>query len=154
MAFYDWCMENGYNENAEHMQCQIDRIDNNGPYAPWNCRFVTAKENANNRRVGIRDKQTYKVFSITATRFEWRNIINTNEYRIKTRAEEWNIPVEMFILYVIERNAGLVKKPSKENYDPENFIKLLTKVAEDENYSQMTQDQFKTYIAGNLKKKE
>lgn len=42
-TFFQWAMCNGYKEGL-----QIDRIDNDGPYAPWNCRFVTARDNMNN----------------------------------------------------------------------------------------------------------
>lgn len=45
MSFYSWSISNGYAENLS-----IDRKDNNRGYFPDNCKWSTAKEQANNRR--------------------------------------------------------------------------------------------------------
>lgn len=46
--FYNWSMANGYKNKLT-----LDRKDNDGPYAPWNCRWVTTKFQANNKRNNV-----------------------------------------------------------------------------------------------------
>lgn len=45
MAFYNWAMDNGYQENLS-----LDRKDNDKGYTPDNCRWATQKEQCNNQR--------------------------------------------------------------------------------------------------------
>ena len=50
--FYTWAIKNGYQEDIKDIPrneiLTLDRKDNDGPYAPWNCRWVTLKYQANN----------------------------------------------------------------------------------------------------------
>lgn len=55
IVFRSWAYANGYIDpvKGHPNPLSIDRIDNNGPYAPWNCRWITRKIQGENRTANI-----------------------------------------------------------------------------------------------------
>lgn len=75
-AFYDWSMSHGYADNLT-----LDRIDANGNYEPLNCRWVTIKEQENNRT----NNHWITYNGETHTMMQWAEITGINFHTIKSR---------------------------------------------------------------------
>jgi hypothetical protein len=68
--FYNWAMENGYDETLT-----LDRIDNNKDYCPENCRWETQKNQANHRTNNV----FYTFNGETKTSKQWCDEYNINQ---------------------------------------------------------------------------
>lgn len=53
-SFYEWAIKNGYESGLKQGECTLDRIDVNGNYEPSNCRWVSMKEQQNNKRNNVK----------------------------------------------------------------------------------------------------
>lgn len=88
IKFYNWAIENGYDEEAEYGQCTIDRKDVNGNYCPENCRWVDSLVQMNNRTDNRRI--TYK--GETHTLAEWSRILGEKGKLFKSRIDKgWDV---------------------------------------------------------------
>ena len=54
MAFYEWAVATGYDENAPRGMYTIERKENDGPYNPDNCRWATIREQEGNKQTTLR----------------------------------------------------------------------------------------------------
>lgn len=82
--FYDWSMGHGYKDGLT-----IDRIDTNGDYCPENCRWVTMKEQNNNKRSNI--KIEYKGEILTLTQWSERLGIGVDTLRARLYRLGWTV---------------------------------------------------------------
>ena len=82
-VFIDWSLKHGYKEGL-----QIDRINNKNGYNPKNCRWVTPKQNANNRKNTI----FLEFQGVKRPIQDWSEIIKTNPHTLYTRYRRgWSI---------------------------------------------------------------
>lgn len=69
LAFKDWAIKNGYSDNLT-----IDRIDVNKGYSPENCRWITKREQCNNKR----KTRYYTYKGKTQTLVDWCSDLKLN----------------------------------------------------------------------------
>ena len=82
--FISWGLNKGYKFGLS-----IDRIDNDGPYAPWNCRWATPQEQSSNRR----SNHFIIVDGVKKTLSEWCRISKLPNWRMcelsKTKGDDY-----------------------------------------------------------------
>lgn len=81
--FANWAYANGYDENAPRGECTIDRIDVNGNYEPSNCRWVSNKEQSNNKR----NNRYIEIDGVTFTFKQWCEKYNISAGAVYGRME-------------------------------------------------------------------
>lgn len=69
---------------------QLDRIDNNGPYSPENCRWVTRVENGNNKRNNTLVEWRGEVLTVP----EWARRLGINQGTLQSRLDRLGWSVE------------------------------------------------------------
>lgn len=78
-SFVDWSIKNGYRRGLS-----IDRIDNDGPYSPDNCRWATNATQHSNRR----DNRIITIGGTSRTVSEWANRYHLDRFVLYRKSNE------------------------------------------------------------------
>lgn len=82
-AFVEWAYKNGYDDTLS-----IDRIDNDGPYSPDNCRWVPMTIQANNKRDSVYITANGETYTLA----QWEAASGINQNTIRRRLNSGYIP--------------------------------------------------------------
>ena len=95
-AFYEWAIQNGYDENLT-----LDRICSDGDYEPHNCRWVNQREQQNNRT----NNRRIEIDGESHTLSEWSEISGIHLSTIWGRLKKgWSEKDAVFTYAVVGRN--------------------------------------------------
>ena len=79
LVFYNWAINNRFNDKLKWQNCTIDRINNNGNYEPENCRFIDLKLQAQNKRNNFNITYNNETHCLA----EWARILKIDRHKVK-----------------------------------------------------------------------
>lgn len=105
--FADWAMANGYKKNLS-----IDRINVNGNYEPSNCRWVSMKEQGNNKQ----NTKYYEYNGEKKTLSQWSECYNINYKLLYERVviEHWDLERALITPKMTPRQAVACSKVQRD----------------------------------------
>lgn len=81
-AFYDWAIQNGYNENALRNECMLERKDVNGDYSPENCCWANATVQCINQNLRKDNKTGIKGVNWDKKSNKWQAQLQINKKKV------------------------------------------------------------------------
>jgi len=92
---------------------EVDRRDNDGPYSPENCRWVTRRANLNNRRLNNLVEFNGEVKTVT----EWAKVLDIHEETLRHRVNRgW--PPEKALTNARQKGGGNSKYTVRQRKKP------------------------------------
>ena len=105
LSFYNWAIQNGYDETKNRKEQTLDRIDVNGNYEPNNCRWVTHSINCRNRNNNVYLTKN----GISKTIVEWSEELGISQRVLSNRAKKYTDEKDIF------SKDNLLRKKHKSN---------------------------------------